>query len=67
MRGYSVEIYDCAGTFAETELASFAEALTAASAARVKYPYKVVRVFNLDRVDLGFDGLTDEEREQVQQ
>lgn len=65
MRGYSVEVFDRAGTFCETECADFAEALKVLNESRVKYPSKVVRVFNVDRMDLGFDGLTEAEREQL--
>ena len=67
MRGYSVEVFDRCGTFAQVDVETFPEALKALEDARIKYPSKVVRVFNVDRVDLDFDGLTDEEREQVQQ
>ena len=53
---YVVNVYDCAGQFRETKCAE-----------RARYRGKVVRVENLDRVDLGCaDGLTEDERDALE-
>jgi hypothetical protein len=62
-RGYVVEVADCAGNFCDEHVGdSFGAALEAVKRLAAKYPAKVVVVYNLDRVDVDFDGLTDDER-----
>jgi hypothetical protein len=62
--GYAVNTYDCAGQHSEARCETFEEALQLYRELRAKHQRgKVVAVFNLDRCDLNFDGLTEPERE----
>jgi hypothetical protein len=64
MTGYSVHVYGCAGEYSETACPDFLSALAAYQQQRAKYRGdKVVAVFNYDRCDERFDGLTEDERE----
>ena len=62
---YSVNVYDRAGEFERNECGSFELALAVVREKRRAYPEKVVKVFNLDRCDYDTDGLTEDEREAV--
>jgi hypothetical protein len=62
---YEVGVFDCAGRFHDETCPSFIDACMEAMHAAVKWPDKVILVANLDRADLNFDGLTDEERDIV--
>jgi hypothetical protein len=64
---YSVNVYDCAGEYRSTEVPDFTAALAIYVASRARYPGKVVLVSNLDRCDYDTDGLTEDEREAVNQ
>ena len=60
---YSVNVYDQAGEFDSTKCATFDVALAMAQERQRQYPRKVVEVFNLDRCDYDTNGLTEEERD----
>ena len=60
---YAVGVYDCAGEFAVETLATFDETVTLAARWRREYPGKVVCVSNLDRCDYDTNGLTEDERD----
>lgn len=65
MDRYVVKVFDRAGEFDEIECASLYDLLVAVKDARVRYPHKVVSAFNIDRCDCDTDGLTEDEREAV--
>lgn len=66
MDRYSVGVYDQAGEYSTTSCTDFAHLLAVYALMRRSYPGKVVQAFNLDNVDLGWhDGLTEDEREQL--
>ena len=60
---YSVNVYDCAGEFDSTKCATFEIALAMAQERQRQYPRKHVEVFNIDRCDYDTNGLTEGERE----
>lgn len=60
---YSVNVYDQAGEFDSTNCATFEIALAMAQERQRQYPRKVVQVFNLDRCDYDTNGLTEDERD----
>lgn len=62
---YSVHFYDRAGEFDFDDAEDFAGCLLLVAAFARKYPDKVVRVSNLDRCDYDTNGLTDGEREAI--
>jgi hypothetical protein len=63
---YAVGVYDCAGEFSQTSATDFAHCLFIVEMMARTYPDKVVRVFNLDEIDLGKEsGLTEDEQNAV--
>lgn len=60
---YSVVVYDEAGEFDRFTCETFVCCLSMFADARRAYPRKVVAAFNLDRNDYDTDGLTDAERD----
>lgn len=67
MNRYLVQAFDREGEFASTGyFASFAECLRYVTEFAQYYQGKVIKASNVDRADLDFDGLTDEERDRVQ-
>ena len=62
---YAVKVFDCAGLFASTVIFDWDDVVWVYRTLVKKYPTKVVLVFNQDRVDLDFDGLTEEERDEI--
>lgn len=61
---YRVGLYDRGGEVASREAATFAEVL--AIAAELRRPHAVVAVVNDNLADYDTDGLTDDEREQLE-
>lgn len=65
---YKVGVYDCCGEFIDDRYPTLAHAMRAAHRYNRDYPDKCVLIANLDNVDLGWsDGLTDEERERLEE
>lgn len=65
MGKYSVGVYDCAGEYSTTSCTDFAHLLAVVALMRRLYPGKVVQAFNLDRCDYDTNGLTEDERDAV--
>ncbi len=59
---YQIILYDCAGEFCSWDYETFEDAIAVYPKIKKLYPKKVIRVFNRDKCDLNFNGLTDEER-----
>lgn len=60
---YAVGVYDRAGEFERIECDGFGDVLRTVAAKRAAYPGKVVEAFNLDRCDYDTNGLTEDQRE----
>jgi hypothetical protein len=64
---YSMFLYDRYGCCGEWTRHTLAEILPIAAAKSAEFPKLVVAVTNNEQVDRGFDGLTDDERDEVDQ
>lgn len=62
---YLVIIGDAGGEFLSARAESFREALHIRDALLARYPHAAAFVNNTDRVDVGNDGLTQEERDEL--
>lgn len=65
MARYSVQLFDRCGIFKDVAAPTFTDALIAARDLASKHPTHPILVFNLDEIDLNFDGLTFEQGELV--
>lgn len=65
MPRYVVCVFDRCGCLSETIATDFAHAVSIAGVLTKQHPREVVRAFNNDQCDLDFDGLTDEERDAI--
>lgn len=62
---YSVIAVDCVGNRLTVEDLTFPEAIDVAGRLAATYPSGAVAAFNMDGADCDFDGLSDDEREDV--
>ena len=62
---YSVDLFDRAGQFSSSIASTFAACLVLVRELSVKHPDKALVVTNLDRNDYDHDGLTDDERDAI--
>lgn len=63
MARYSITLADPAGVFATYDTNDFPGCIRMVVALARQYPDKVLTVCNLDRCDLGTNGLTEDERD----
>lgn len=66
-RPYVVELGDIAGMFGEWYAGSFDEMVAIATELKRVYPSKGMRLGNWDCADIDSDGLTDDERELLEE
>lgn len=62
---YQVGVYDRSGLYLEDQFAHFAAALARLVSLRKSYPHKFVQMVRLDSANVDCDGLTEEERDAV--
>lgn len=65
MNAYVVSVFDCAGEFDTVGALDFAQCLRTVAEMSARYPGKVVHASNLDRCDYDADGLSDDERDAI--
>lgn len=62
---YSVSVTDAAGQFNETSCTDWAHCLSVVRMMAHHYPFKLIEAYNLDNNCCCSDGLTDDERDEV--
>ena len=67
MNRYVIGVYDRAGEFENHRNLTWTECLETAARCATRYPRKVVLAFNLAHTDLGVDGLSEWERETIEE